>query len=110
VFGAGDSALVSSPLPNANSLTAQRAIYHADIAAKNIIRSATGLRARAARYKPKGELISLGDFDAVGVVSGVAFYGPACAAAKKANDLKYLSTLFGTAMNTRILMKDLVSK
>ncbi|HOY62292.1 MAG: NADH dehydrogenase-like protein [bacterium ADurb.Bin236] len=99
VFGAGDSALVSSPLPNANSLTAQRAIYHADIAAKNIIRSAIGLRSRAARYKPKGELISLGDFDAVGVVSGAAFYGSACAAAKKANEMKYISTLFGTAIN-----------
>ncbi|HPN93551.1 MAG TPA: hypothetical protein PLS19_03205, partial [bacterium] len=67
--------------------------------AKNIIRSAIGLRSRAARYKPKGELISLGDFDAVGVVSGAAFYGSACAAAKKANEMKYISTLFGTAIN-----------
>jgi NADH dehydrogenase len=105
VFAAGDSAAVSSPMPNSNSLTAQRAIYHADIVARNTVRSASGLSPRSARYRPKGELISLGDFDAVGVIFRTAVYGPACSAAKKANELKYLSELFGSAFNNSAKFK-----
>ncbi len=95
VFGLGDFAVVDSKRDFANSMTAQRALYQADILAENIRRYENGRILRRARYKPLGEMISLGDFDGAGIVAGIPQIGAPLAAIKKSNEAKYLAALLG---------------
>jgi NADH dehydrogenase len=94
VFSIGDFAVVSSHGQWSNLLSAQRALYQADIVAENITCREEGRIGRAEDYRPKGELIGLGDFDGVGILGGIPVKGKAAALAKKANEAKYLKDLF----------------
>lgn len=94
VFAAGDFATVDSRDPFANLGSAQRAVYHGALAAENLWRYETLRPLRPARYRPIGEMIGFGDFDGVGVLYGFGVRGAAAAAAKKANEVKYLAELY----------------
>lgn len=94
VFAAGDFATVDSPEPFANLGSAQRAVYHGALAAENLWRDQTLRPLRLSRYRPIGEMIGFGDTDGVGVLYGFGVRGAAAAAAKKANELKYLAELY----------------
>lgn len=94
VFGAGDFAAVDPDSGWVNLASAQRAIFHGDTAAENLVRTSGGRALRPARYKPQGELVALGDFDGVGVVRGVPVYGVAAAALKRAVEARYLTELY----------------
>jgi NADH dehydrogenase len=94
VFSIGDFATVDSRAKWSNLLSAQRALYQADLVAENVGRFEEGLPGKAEDYRPKGELIGLGDFDGVGILGGIPVKGTAAAVAKKANEVKYLSDLF----------------
>jgi NADH dehydrogenase len=94
VFAAGDFATVDSRDPFANLGSAQRAVYHGALAAENLWRDQTLRPLRPSRYRPIGEMIGFGDTDGVGVLYGFGVRGAAAAAAKKANELKYLAELY----------------
>lgn len=94
VFAAGDFATVDSRDPSANLGSAQRAVYHGALAAENLWRDETLRPLRPARYRPIGEMIGFGDFDGVGVLYGFGLRGATVAAAKKANEVKYLAELY----------------
>ncbi len=94
VFSIGDFAKVDSRAKWANLLSAQRALYQAEGVAENILRLEAGLPGKPEEYRPRGELIGLGDFDGVGILGGITVKGKAAALAKKANELKYLKELF----------------
>ena len=94
VFSIGDFATVDSQSKWSNLLSAQRALYQADIVAENVARLEEDRPAVAEDYRPKGELIGLGDFDGVGILGGIPLQGKAAALAKKANEAKYLKDLF----------------
>ena len=94
VFSVGDFATVDSRARWSNLLSAQRALYQADLVAENVVRLEQGLQGKPEDYSPKGELIGLGDFDGVGIVGGIPVKGKAAALAKKANEAKYLKDLF----------------
>jgi len=94
VFSIGDFATVDSPARWSNLLSAQRALYQADLVAENVARLEQGRHGKPEDYSPKGELIGLGDFDGVGIVGGIPVKGKAAALAKKANEAKYLKDLF----------------
>jgi NADH dehydrogenase len=94
VFSVGDFTTVDSRAEWSNLLSAQRALYQADIVAENVARLDRGRPAVTEDYRPRGELIGLGDFDGVGILSGIPVQGKAAALAKKANEAKYLKDLF----------------
>ncbi len=94
VFSIGDFTTVDSPGEWSNLLSAQRALYQADIVAENVTRFEEGRPPVTENYRPKGELIGLGDFDGVGILGGYHLQGKAAALAKKANEAKYLKDLF----------------
>jgi len=94
VFSIGDFATVDSGARWSNLLSAQRALYQADLVAENVVRLERGRQGKPEDYSPKGELIGLGDFDGVGIVGGIPVKGRAAALAKKANEAKYLKDLF----------------
>jgi len=58
-----------------------------------IVRLEEGLPGKPEEYRPRGELIGLGDFDGVGILGGIPVKGKAAALAKKANELKHLKEL-----------------
>ena len=94
VFSVGDFTTVDSQAKWSNLLSAQRALYQADIVAENVARLEEGRPALTEDYRPKGELVGLGDFDGVGILGGIPVQGKAAALAKKANEAKYLKNLF----------------
>jgi NADH dehydrogenase len=94
VFSIGDFATVDSRTKWSNLLSAQRALYQADLVAENVVRLEQNRPGLPEDYSPKGELIGLGDFDGVGLVGGIPAKGKAAALAKKANEAKYLKELF----------------
>jgi NADH dehydrogenase len=94
VFSTGDFTTVDSRGEWSNLLSAQRALYQAGIVAENVARLEEGRPAATENYRPRGELIGLGDFDGVGILSGIPLQGKAAALAKKANEAKYLKDLF----------------
>jgi NADH dehydrogenase len=94
VLSIGDFATVDSRARWSNLLSAQRALYQADLVAENVVRLEQGRQGKPEDYTPKGELIGLGDFDGVGIVGGIPVKGKAAALAKKANEAKYLRDLF----------------
>jgi len=94
VFAAGDFATVDSRDEFANLGSAQRAVYHGEVAAENLLRDEALRPMRPSRYRPVGEMIGFGDFDGVGVLYGAGVTGPAAALAKKANEVKYLAELY----------------
>jgi NADH dehydrogenase len=94
VFSTGDFAFVDSRVEWSNLLSAQRALYQADLVAENVVRLEEGRQGKAEDYRPKGELIGLGDFDGVGILGRIPVKGKAAAFAKKANEAKYLKDLF----------------
>ena len=61
---------------------------------ENLVRFEEGRQGKAEDYRPKGELIGLGDSDGVGILGGIPIKGRAAAIAKKANEAKYLRDLF----------------
>ena len=93
VFATGDFARVDTDHAWSNLFSAQRALYQAEVLAENVCRAEEGRPLRGENYQPKGELISLGDFDGVGVVAGLHVQGKSAAAMKKANEARYLSQL-----------------
>jgi NADH dehydrogenase len=95
VFALGDFATVDSRGEFANLGSAQRAVYHGQMAGENLWRLETLRPMKPVRYRPVGELIGLGDLDGVGVVYGLPIHGFSAALAKKGNEVKYLSELFG---------------
>ena len=94
VFSVGDFATVDSRAKWSNLLSAQRALYQADLVAENVVRLEEGRQGKTEDYSPKGELIGLGDFDGIGILGGIPVKGKAAALAKKANEAKYLKDLF----------------
>jgi NADH dehydrogenase FAD-containing subunit len=94
VFSIGDFTTVDSSAEWSNLLSAQRALYQADLVAENVVRLQEGRPSVAEDYRPKGELIGLGDFDGVGILGGIPLQGKPAALAKKANEAKYLKALF----------------
>jgi NADH dehydrogenase len=94
VFAAGDFAATEGDSVWTNLASAQRALYHGEAAAENLVRSLDGLEARPVRYRPAGEFVALGDFDGVGVYRGLPLYGLAAAAVKKAVEARYLTELY----------------
>lgn len=93
VFGVGDFAWVEGGDEDANRTSAQRAVYQGRLAAENIVRLERGEPLLPAAYRPKGEMIALGDFDGVGRLGNWSLVGKPAALAKKANELKYLTLL-----------------
>lgn len=93
-FALGDFATVDSRDEFGNLASAQRAVYHGELAAENLGRHVAGRPLRPARYRPAGEMIGLGDWDGAGNLYGVPVTGLAAAAAKKGNELRYAAELF----------------
>jgi len=94
VFAVGDFARVEPSGEWSNLLSAQRAMYHAGVAAGNLVRRSEGRPMVPERYRPRGELIGLGDRDGVGIVAGLPVEGRAAVLVKKANEARYLAELF----------------
>lgn len=92
-FGAGDFVTVETDRPWANLGSAQRALYQGELAAENLVRAERGEALHPADYRPKGEIIALGDLDAVGIVEGVPVQGIVAAALKKGIEAHYLTEL-----------------
>lgn len=93
VFALGDFATVDTTGPWANLGSAQRALYQGELAAENLHRAERGRSLEAADYRPKGEVIALGDLDGVGVIDGVGVQGLSAAALKKGIEAHYLAEL-----------------
>lgn len=94
VFAVGDFATVEHNGPWTNLLSAQRAIYQGRLAADNMKCLEQGGTLLPEGYRPRGELIGLGDFDGVGMVGGLPVKAKTAALMKKANEAKYLAELF----------------
>lgn len=74
VFAVGDGAVIEDD-PQSSPYLAQAAEAQAVVAAKNVIAMINGRHLLRFAYQPKGKLISLGRFKAVGEVSGLRIRG-----------------------------------
>lgn len=95
VFALGDFGTVVTRRPWANLGSAQRALYQGELAAENLLRAEAGRALRPADYRPKGEVIALGDRDGVGILEGVGVQGLTAAVLKKGIEAHYLVELLG---------------
>lgn len=100
VFALGDFATVDTRDEVANLGSAQRAVYHGEVVAENVARTLAGRPLRPARYRPIGELVGLGDLDGVGIVHGLPVHGVVAATAKKLQEVRYLTELYGDVPGT----------
>jgi NADH dehydrogenase len=94
VFSIGDFATLESGDRFANLASAQRAIYQGEVAAINIARLENSKPLCGVDYRPLGEVVALGDWDAAGEVKGFSVSGLPAAALKKAIEVRYLKDLF----------------
>jgi NADH dehydrogenase len=75
VFALGDVAYIQIADGRITPMLAQVAIAQAKVLARNILRAIAGKPLKPFQYSSKGELISLGRWEAAGIIFGIPVYG-----------------------------------
>jgi len=76
IFAIGDVAAVPDSVGSPIPMFAQAARQEGTALAKNLLRAISNVKLEPFRYKPKGNLVSLGQWDAVGDIWGIPISGP----------------------------------